>query len=130
MEKMALQREALADREVMIYCCADGTLTYAPHGVHALKPIPQALPVLTVDTFEEAERLILKVGSLTYIENDPYKAKAGAGPSRRYRYSLPDFTFNDHTTLINVTATLHALQQGGGREVFEAAHARAREMAA
>lgn len=114
----------------MIYCCADGSLTYAPYGDSKSKPIKQALPVLTVQDADEAERIITMVGSQSFMLDDPYSAKYPGGPESRYKYSLPDFQFNNEKTLCNVTQMLHDVRQawlgkGDMAEAFSDAHARA-----
>jgi hypothetical protein len=119
--------DPLTERAYMIYCCADATLTYAPYGSPD-RPIPQALPVATVDTAEQAEEIVTLVSSKTYIENDDYAAPPGSGPESRYRYSLPDFVFNDPDTLWNVGKTLDAIREGRVHEAFAEARERGRDL--
>jgi hypothetical protein len=93
-----------------VYICADGTLTYGPYGGKN-KIIPQALPIGVVDSPEKAERLIQLVGSKAYPtdEDADFSAtlkgdqpKPGYGPSWRYRYSWPEFRFNDWESVFDV----------------------------
>lgn len=52
------------EREILIDCCKDGTLTSRPRGAPPFNGA--ALPVFSVNSEEEANSLIILVGSLQY----------------------------------------------------------------
>lgn len=100
---------------VMMYVCADSTLTYAPFGSHTAKIIGVAMPVGRVADTEQAEAIIAMIGQrpydfadgdASYVKRAEKVAAREGGPAKRMHYSLPDFQFNNHQTVCNVAMTV------------------------
>lgn len=76
-----------------VYICADSTLTYGPRG-GTDKVIPAALPILQVDSEEEAISFITLAGKSAYYnpeDIDFLDVKPGYGPKSRYLYYGEEF---------------------------------------
>lgn len=121
---------------VMLYVCADKTLTYARRGDVKGKIIEVAQPVGTVADTDEAERVIGMIGQApyshlfedgdkSYLDRAAKVAVRGGGPAQRSHYSLPDFQFDNIETVQNVAQTVCAVRdalrmkdRGLGREAM------------
>lgn len=84
-----------------VYICADSTLTYGPYDGKD-KIIPAALPILQVDSEEEALSFITIAGKNAYYnpeDTDFLDVKNGYGPKSRYLYYGEEFEKSNVETL-------------------------------
>lgn len=85
------------NRNILIDCCADGTLTYRPKGQGSFNGA--ALPVTSVDTEAEAEQLLVLVGKSQIGEHPQWPGKVW--------YAVPHLVDPDDVgSLANVSEVL------------------------
>jgi hypothetical protein len=90
----------MLDKPVLIHCCKDRTLTYRTRDEPIFNGV--ALPVYSVDSKEEAERLINTVGALQYEEHPLL-------PGRPWRKI--DIDFKRHLEIEDLSAVTEKLDR-------------------
>src|SRR3954462_15170001 len=92
--------KTMLDKPVLIHCCKDRTLTYRTRDEPIFNDV--ALPVYSVDSKEEAERLINTVGVLQYEEHPLL-------PGRPWRKI--DIDFKRHLEIEDLSAVTEKLDR-------------------